>query len=38
MTREELFSKNIQILNSFFNSETAENLEATDESEVYDTR
>ena len=37
MTREELFSKNIQILNSFFNSETAENLEATDESEVYDT-
>ena len=37
MTREELFSKNIQILNSFFNSETAENLEATVESEVYDT-
>ena len=37
MTREELFSKNIQILNSFFNSETDENLEATDESEVYDT-
>ena len=37
MTREELFSKNIQILNSFFNSEAAENLEATDESEAYDT-
>ena len=35
MTREELFSENIQILNSYFNSETVENLEATDESEVY---
>ena len=37
MTREELFSENIQILNSYFNSETVENLEATDESEVFDT-
>ena len=37
MTRKELFSENIQILNSFFHSETVENLEATDESEVYDT-
>ena len=37
MTREELFSENIQILNSYFNSETVENLEGTDESVVYDT-
>ena len=37
MTREELFSENIQILNSFFHSDTVENLEATDESVVYDT-
>ena len=31
MTRKELFSKNIQILNSFFHSETVENLEATNQ-------
>ena len=37
MTREELFSENIQILNSHFNSDTVENLEGTDESVVYDT-
>ena len=37
MTREELFSENIQILTSFFHSETVENLEGTDESAVYDT-
>ena len=36
MTREELFSENIQILNSFFHSDTVENLEVTDESAVYD--
>ena len=35
MTREELFNENIQILNSYFNSETVENLEATNESEVF---
>ena len=37
MTREELFSENIQILNSHFNSETVENLEGTNQSVVYDT-
>ena len=37
MKREELFSEEVQILNSFFHSGTAENLEATDESAVYDT-
>ena len=37
MRREELFSEAMQILNSFFHSETVENLEATDESAVYDT-
>ena len=37
MTREELFNEDVQILNSFFHSDTVENLEATDESEVYDT-
>ena len=37
MRREELFSEEVQILNSFFHSETVENLEATDESAVYDT-
>ena len=36
MTRKELFSENIQILNSYFNSETVENLEGTDESVIYD--
>ena len=36
MTRKELFSESTQILNAFFNSETVENLEGTDESEVYD--
>ena len=36
MTRKELFSESTQILNTFFNSETVENLEGTDESEVYD--
>ena len=37
MTRKELFSENIQILNSYFNSETVENLEGTDESVIYNT-
>ena len=37
MTREELFSENIQILNSFFHSEMVENLEGTDESVIYNT-
>ena len=37
MRREELFSEEVQILNSFFHSGTAENLEATDETEVFDT-
>ena len=36
MTRKELFSESTQILNSYFNSETVENLEGTDESAVYD--
>ena len=36
MTRKELFSENIQILNSFFHSETVENLEATNQSVIYD--
>ena len=37
MSREELFSENVQILNSHFHSDTVENLEATDESAVYGT-
>ena len=37
MTRKELFSESTQILNSYFNSETVENLEGTDESVIYDT-
>ena len=37
MTRKELFSESTQILNTFFHSETVENLEGTDESEVYNT-
>ena len=36
MTRKELFSESTQILNAFFHSETVENLEGTDEREVYD--
>ena len=36
MTRKELFSKSTQILNTFFHSETVENLEGTDESAVYE--
>ena len=36
MTRKELFSESTQILNSYFNSETVENLEGTNESAVYD--
>ena len=36
MTRKELFSENIQILNSFFHSETVENLEASNQSVIYD--
>ena len=36
MTRKELFSESTQILNSYFNSETVENLEGTDESGIYD--
>ena len=37
MTRKELFIESTQILNSYFNSETVENLEGTDELEVYGT-
>ena len=37
MTRKELFSESTQILNSYFNSETVENLEETDESVIYNT-
>ena len=36
MTREELFSENTEFLNVYFQRETFENLEATDESEEYD--
>ena len=36
MTRKELFSECTQILNCYFNSETVENLEGTDESVIYD--
>ena len=36
MTRKELFSESAQILNTFFHSETVENLEGTDESVIYD--
>ena len=36
MTRKELFSESTQILNSFFHSETVENLEATNQSVIYD--
>ena len=36
MIRKELFSESTQILNTFFHSETVENLEGTDESAVYD--
>ena len=36
MTRKELFSESTQILNSYFNSETVEILEGTNESAVYD--
>ena len=36
MTRKELFSESTQILSSYFNSETVENLEGADESAVYD--
>ena len=36
MTRKELFSESTQILNTFFHSETVENLEGTDESVIYD--
>ena len=35
MTRKELFSESTQILNTFFHSETVENLEGTDEREIY---
>ena len=35
-TRKELFSESTQILNTFFHSETVENLEGTDESAVFD--
>ena len=34
--RKELFSESTQILNTFFHSETVENLEGTDESAVFD--
>ena len=37
MTRKELFSESTQILNSFFHSDTVENLEGTDESVIYNT-
>ena len=36
MTREELFSESTQILNSFFHSETVENLGASNQSVIYD--
>ena len=36
ITRKELFSESTQILNTFFHSETVENLEGTDEREIYD--
>ena len=36
MQRKELFSESTQILNTFFHSETVENLEGTDEREIYD--
>ena len=36
MTRKELFSESTQILNTFFHSETVENLEGTDESAVFE--
>ena len=36
MTRKELFSESTQILNTFFHSETVENLEGADESAVFD--
>ena len=36
MTRKELFSESTQILNTFFHSETVENLEGTDELVIYD--
>ena len=36
MTRKELFSESTQILNTFFHSETVQNLEGTDESTVFD--
>ena len=36
MTRKELFSESTQILNTFFHSETVENLEGTNESVIYD--
>ena len=36
MTRKELFSESTKILNTHFNSDTVENLEGTDEREVYD--
>ena len=36
MTRKELFSESTQILNTFFHSETVENLEGTDEREIYE--
>ena len=35
MTRKELFSESTQILNTFFHSETVENLEGTDESAPF---
>ena len=36
MTRKELFSESTQILNSYFNSETVENLEASNQSVIYE--
>ena len=36
LTRKEQFSKNNQFLNSYFNSETVENLEASNQSVIYD--
>ena len=36
MSRKELFSENVEILGTYFHSETVENLEATDESAVFD--
>ena len=37
MSREELFSKSVEYMDKYFQSERAENLEGTDETELFDT-